>query len=317
MSPASPLLASIGLVAVAALANACGSSAAPASGASSSAGSSAGGAGGGAPSELVVGGDRPATLYVPPSYAKGTPAPLLVMLHGYGVSGVVEDIYLGLRAVAAAKGFLYVHPDGTVDEKGSRFWNATDGCCDMYGKGIDDSSYLAGLVAEIEKAVDVDRKRVYFIGHSNGGFMSYRMACDHADIVAAIGSLAGAMWLDTSKCRPSAPVSVLEVHGTADTEVAYGGALDGGVLEKYPGAETSVEDWVTLDGCAATPATPPPLDLESSLPGAETTVERWAKGCKPGGGVELWTIHGGTHIPNFGPAYLEDLTSFLLAHPKP
>jgi polyhydroxybutyrate depolymerase len=146
--------------------------------------------------------------------------------------------------------------------------------------------------------------------------MSYRMACEHADQIAAIVSLAGAMPADASICKPSGPVSVLEVHGSADSVIAYDGSAING--HAYPGAETSVMDWVTLDGCDTTPDTSAaPLDLEAALTGAETTVTKYEKGCKPGGGAELWTIAGGDHIPNFTADFVPDAVDFLYAHPKP
>ena len=146
--------------------------------------------------------------------------------------------------------------------------------------------------------------------------MSHRMACDHADQVAAIVSLAGAMPTDVSKCAPKEAVSILEVHGTADATIDFkGGQIRG---HAYPGAATTIADWVTLDGCGATADTSsPPLDLDTQLAGAETTVTKYASGCKPGGHAELWTIQGGGHIPNFSGAFAPAVVDFLLAHPKP
>jgi polyhydroxybutyrate depolymerase len=92
---------------------------------------------------------------------------------------------------------------------GARFWNATDACCDVDASGVDDSSYLAGLINEIGSHVAVDPRRVFVVGHSNGAFMSYRMACDHADTIAAIVSLAGAPPADPAACRPTEPVAIL------------------------------------------------------------------------------------------------------------
>jgi len=105
------------------------------------------------------------------------------------------------------------------------------------------------------------------------------MACDHADQIAALVSIAGAMWEDVAHCSPTSPVSVLEVHGTADELITY----DGGVIfgHAFPGAPTTVADWVTLDGCAPTPDTSAPqLDLEVMLAGPDTTVTKYG-GCKP------------------------------------
>jgi polyhydroxybutyrate depolymerase len=89
-------------------------------------------------------------------------------------------------------------------------------------------------------------------------------------------------------------------------------------MAAYPGAETTVADWVTFDGCATAPDTSAaPLDLDTQLPGAETTIERWEKGCKSGGSAELWTIQGGSHLPSIGDTFREDMIDFLFAHPKP
>jgi polyhydroxybutyrate depolymerase len=267
-----------------------------------------------------IGGDRPVEVTGPSDAMPGEKLPLIILLHGYGVSGLVEDLYMGLGALAESKRFFFLHPTGTVDKSGSYFWNATDACCDFDGTHVDDSAYIAGLVDQMVASYPVDPKRVYLVGHSNGGFMSYRMACDHADKIAAMVSLAGAMWMDPSKCQPSGPVHVLQIHGTADDEVLYDGAAAGPGPSNmaYPSAETTVEDWVALDHCNATPDTSAaPLDLEEKLPGAETTVKRWEKGCQAGGSAELWSMQGGSHIPVIGTAFRDAVVSYLFAHPKP
>jgi polyhydroxybutyrate depolymerase len=270
------------------------------------------------------GGSRPVSLYVPSGYT-GAPTPLLILLHGYSANGAEEDLYLGMRSVAESKNVLYAHPDGTIDSAGEHFWNATDACCNFDGSTVDDSGYLAGLVQEIGTRYSVDPKRVFFFGHSNGGFMSYRMACDHADLIAGIVSIAGEMWADTTKCPASGPVSVLEVQGTADQTVSYTGEMnapvsyDGGLLAgTYPGAAASVADWATIDGCTTPPDTSQPnLDLDSSLPGAETQVTQYLAGCKSGTQANLWSIQGGMHVPGFSETFAPMALDFLLAHPKP
>ena len=103
------------------------------------------------------------------------------------------------RPLAEARGFLYCYPDGTIDRWGNRFWNATDACCDFGNTGVDDAGYLRGVIEEIARRFAVDRKRVYLIGHSNGGFMAYRMACQSADLIAGIASLAGTTFLEPSQ----------------------------------------------------------------------------------------------------------------------
>ena len=285
-------------------------------GGASTTSASSGGSDAGTADAGPIGGDRPVTVNVPPSYMPGKAAPLLILLHGYSASGAIEDAYLGFSAEAAKRGYLYAHPDGLVDSKGNHFWNASDACCNFDANPIDDSAYLTKLIVDISAHYTVDPKRVYFFGHSNGAFMSYRMACEHADKIAAIVSLAGAMPADTSKCSPAAPVALLEIHGTADAVIAYDGSAING--HPYPGATTSVADWVKLDGCSTTADTAvAPLDLDSSIPGDETTVTRYTTGCKPGGHAELWTIVGGSHIPVVSAAFTPNVFDFLAAHPKP
>ncbi len=270
-------------------------------------------AGGSGPLPTTFGGDRPVELFVPPDYDPAVPAPLVILLHGYSVGGALQELLFRLRPLAEQHGALYAYPDGTVDEGGKRFWNATDACCDFYDTDVDDSGYLRGLVEEIQGAYNVDPKRIALTGHSNGGFMSYRMACDHSDWVAAIAGLAGAMFDNPVDCGASEPVHVLHIHGTADDSVPYEGASGD---RNHPGAVDSVEYWAAHNGCSPTPTTGTPLDLESGLEGNETTVARY-EDCDPGGSAELWTIEEGAHLPALGPDFRVQLMEFLLSHPKP
>ena len=277
---------------------------------------------------LVVGGDRPVAVAIPPGLRPGVPAPLLMLLHGYGSSGDEEEAYLRLGAAAARSGMIYLQPDGTIDSNGARFWNATDACCDVDGRGVDDSSYLAGLITEIGSNVAVDPRRVFVVGHSNGAFMSYRMACDHANSIAAIVSLAGAPPADPTACRPEAPVAILQVQGSADDQVRVdGGTLKGnlapgdGRLAPYPALDAALAAWAQYDGCVGARTTAPAaVDLDRSLVGAsgpdETQVSVY-EGCRPGGGVELWMIQGGGHAPEFTDDFGARVVAFLLSHAKP
>jgi polyhydroxybutyrate depolymerase len=274
----------------------------------------AGGASTAACTETKFGDDRPVQLHVPKTYACDKGAPLVIMLHGYTATSAIEELYLKITAESDKRGFLYAHPDGTKDSTNNQFWNATDACCNFNGSKVDDSAYISKLIKDVQAAYNVDAKRIYLIGHSNGAFMSYRMACEHGDQIAAIASLAGAMYTDVTKCPAATPVSLLEIHGTSDMTIDY----NGGVIfqNSYPSAETSVADWVTIDKCGTTPDTSaPPLDLEATIAGSETQITSY-KGCKDGTGVSLWTIEGGSHIPNFGATFIPDVMDFLYAHPK-
>ncbi len=264
---------------------------------------------------VPVGGPRPAKVYVPGSYVEGTPTPLLVMLHGYGASGLAEEIYLGLRPIADAKGLLLVHPDGTIDAQKKRFWNATDACCDFNKTNVDDVGYITGLVDEIAARFTVDASRVMLLGHSNGGFMSHRLACEKSGKFSAIASLAGMAYADDARCGSPGPIAVLQIHGTADDTVPFDGeALAGGI--SAPSAEATVAKWAAFGGCTSGPTQGAPLDLDRDLAGDETTVSRY-DGCKPGAAAELWAIQKGSHVPALSQAGVTRVVEFLLSHHKP
>lgn len=256
--------------------------------------------------------ERPFTVQVPTASSPTTPAPLLVLLHGYGASGAVQDAYLKLTPAAEKAGMLYVHLDGTKNGMDKRFWNATNACCDFGSPKVDDTAYIEAVIADVKSRHAVDPKRVFLIGHSNGAFMSFRMACDRADEIAAIVSLEGATWLDPSQCSPSEPVAVLAVHGTADTTIKYEGGNTG--IADYPSAATTVKTWAKYDGCAAAVDTPAPRAIVKDLPPA--TVLARSTGCKGSGHVELWTQPGGVHIPQWTDDFADQMLGFLLAHPK-
>jgi polyhydroxybutyrate depolymerase len=261
----------------------------------------------------VFGGDRPVTLQVPTTYDAGHPTPLLVVVHAYGVNGSLQEQYLRLGKLVESEGILIVAPDGTVDASGSHFWNATDACCNFDGSTVDDVGYIRGLIADIRHDYNVDWRRIYLVGHSNGGFMAHRLACDAAQDIAAIVSLAGATFLNAADCRPSEPVNVLDIHGDADTDVLYGG---GDIGDPYPGELETMAHWQVYDRCApGLVPDPTTLNLDILLPGNETTIQRF-DGCARGTDVELWTIHGGAHIPTLSADFAPRVWQWLNDHPK-
>ena len=260
---------------------------------------------------------RPYSLKVPIGYSARKPTPLLMLLHGYGSTSASTDFYFGATALANERKVLVAIPNGTADPHGKQFWNATDACCNLYGSTVDDVAYLNALVDDVQSKYNVDTKRIYLVGHSNGGFMANRMACDSNGRFAAIASLAGAQWKDPERCSPTSQVSVLQIHGDADPVISY----EGGALRMshkvYPSAHDTVATWANKNKCTSgLQSSANTLDLEATLPGAETTVDRFG-GCPKGGAVELRTIHGGSHAPNFQPTFLSTVYDFLSAHPKP
>ena len=271
---------------------------------------------------LIVGGARPVDVHVPASYDPSRPAPLLLLLHGYSASGKEIDAYFDLAAAAERQGFVYATPDGTRDSQGNRFWNATDACCNFDRSTVDDVAYLSSVITEIQGKVAIDPKRITVAGHSNGGFMSYRLACQRADLIAAIVSLAGETFADPADCKPSGPVSVAQVQGTADEVIHFdGGGPLTDVTKGYPGAESTAAAWAKNDGCSAkASALDAKLDVDADLSDgtdpAETSIEEWS-GCEGGSTVQLWTIPNASHSPALTPAFADAVIRFLDDHPKP
>jgi polyhydroxybutyrate depolymerase len=266
---------------------------------------------------------RALRVVTPSALAPGQKVPLLVVLHGLGSSPETVARYYGIEAVVDELGVAVAYPEGSEEVSGTgwigqrhRFWNATDWCCNFQGSSVDDVAYLDLVLDDLLARYPVDARRVYLLGLSNGGYMAHRYACDRAERVAAIVSQAGAMWADAARCRPGEAVAVLQLHGTEDTMVPYGGMPPRGPGgPSQPSARQTALDWVALDRCELRVDTSAPArDLLSDVDGAETSTERWG-GCR---GVELWTLHGAPHVPRpRQPDFARALVGWLLEHPKP
>ena len=254
---------------------------------------------------IQLGGDRPATLLLPGDLS--APLPLVMLLHGYTMSAESIDRFFGISARVETDRFALIVPDGTENAVGDRFWNATPQCCDFARQQIDDVTYLSVLVAEARNHAEFDR--LYLIGYSNGGYMSYRLACEGLTGLTAIVSLAGSSFVDAEQCLYGSPISVLQIHGDADTLVPYASGTSG-----PPGAVELVTRWAERAGCDADAVVElDPIDLDGLVSGAETTVQRVRDGCVDGITVELWTMEGVGHVPRLTPAvFAERVLAWLL-----
>jgi polyhydroxybutyrate depolymerase len=187
-------------------------------------------------------GARSYRLYVPAGLPSGK-VPLVVALHSALGSGGVMELLTHLDQVAEREKFMVVYPDG--EPANARVWNAGD-CCNRSAN--DDSGFLVGLIDRLVSTERADRARVYVTGISNGAMMAYRLACEHADKIAAFASVAGSMTY--RPCRPSRPVPVMIFHGSADFAVPEaGGALRNlGMRGAFPSQPEVVRTWSRLDG---------------------------------------------------------------------
>ena len=264
-------------------------------------------------------GDVPVT--VPKNYNAENAAPLVILLHGYGINGPQQDFYLGLSRVADRYGFLMVAPTGTLEDRGEgserrprTFWNSTGACCDFFDTQIDDNGYVVDIITKMKSNYSVDHKKVFLVGHSNGGFLSYQVAYKNPGLVAGIVSLAGASHSKT-RIAPEGAVHVLQIHGTLDSTIKYEGGNIGSV--NYLGAMESVTQWAKYNGCLTQAGEGEARDLDSSLEGYETVVSTFAEGCHNGGSSELWTISDGSHIPRVNKSFSSQVVEWLYRHPKP
>jgi polyhydroxybutyrate depolymerase len=232
-------------------------------------------------------------------------APLVVMLHGaFGDAEQAENSY-GWDALADSAKFVVAYPDGI-----GQTWNA-HGCCGKAEReNIDDVGFITTMVGEIEAALPIDKSRVYLTGISNGGIMTYALACN-SGIFAAIGPVAATM-LDA--CTAPHPTSVIHIHGTADRFVPYNGG-QGASTVNGPSIPDVNAFWSHVDQCG-----PPAVTIK-----APVTTSTAA--CADHRSVELITIDGGRHqwpggttfLERFGPAHALNATQtiwqFFAAHP--
>lgn len=213
--------------------------------------------------------------------------PLVIALHGGTGSGAKFERSSGLDVQADLHGFVVVYPDGVgngPDETGMRTWNARLCCGSAARKGVDDVTFIDLLIDRMEADHHIDPDRVFVVGHSNGGFMAYRLACELSDRITAVGLQAGGLGVET--CEPDQPVSLLHLHGRDDTNVPIEGGLGTGISRVgFPPLEDSLATVTAAMGCADPPDT-----------AMEGIVERrtWDD-CDGGVTVEVQVVDGHDH----------------------
>jgi polyhydroxybutyrate depolymerase len=239
---------------------------------------------------------RPAaTVFAPDSYSAIRTYPVVVLLHGYSSNSALIDTYFGFSAQIPNRDFILVVPNGKIDSNGLQFWNATEGCCDFDHSNSDDVGYVKELVAQVEALYSIDKARVYAAGHSNGGFMSYRLACEPDSPFTRIASFAGETFLDPSECKATHPVSVLQIHALDDDTIYYNGDAQGySGLKGYPGTQATVAQWLTINGCKTNSV----IDLGTAVLSADNTAQlhEW-NACAGKSKVQLATIQPETGTP--------------------
>jgi len=250
-------------------------------------------------------------LYLPDNLPEN--APLVFVLHGYifNAPGIMAST--GMNHVADKNGFAVCYPQGTLDEGGKTHWNARFNI-----SKTDDIGFLTELAQYLQSEYNLNPQRTYICGHSNGGFMSYTLACEAPDVFNAIASVAGTMSGYTWNNRNiSEPIPILQIHGLDDKIIPINGSLNSsGGWGGAPHMDTIIEFWVNLNNCSTS---------EYVSISSNTNAYYYTDGI---GGNEVWYYkianwgHGwpiyNSEKPDYNPGInaSEVIWEFFEAHPK-
>jgi len=242
---------------------------------------------------LNVGGvDRTYILHIPESLPESVPVPLVLVFHGGGGHAATMPNFTRFDSLAEREKFLVAYP-----ESFNKSWNDTRGL-----SPADDVGFIRALIAELQRTHHTDPNRTYAAGMSNGGFFSNRLACDLTDKLAAIAAVAATMPETlVPVCKPSAPISVMFMHGNKDPLVH----IDGGPVLRDRGVAISLAQaaafWRKLDGTSAQPAVE---NLPDQAHDGTSVRREIYPGGKQGTEVVVYVIEGGGHTWPGGPQYL-------------
>jgi polyhydroxybutyrate depolymerase len=198
-------------------------------------------------------------IHIPKSYRPTQPTALVLALHGGGggMEHMANDRNYGLISASERDGYIVVFPNGYSRFDNGKFatWNAGKCCGTAVEKQIDDVGFLREMIVRIKKQVNIDARRVYSIGMSNGAMMSYRLACEMPGVIQGIMAVAGTD--NTTMCAPKLNVPVLHVHALNDDHVLFNGG--NGPSTPFPGkvndfvsVPTTVSKWLNLNHANAT-----------------------------------------------------------------
>ena len=233
------------------------------------------------------GQEREYLLYVPESYDRTKPTPLVISMHGGALWPAAQMEISRWNRMADEHGFLVVYPSG-ITGAGPRAWHV--------GRGpglLRDVRYISELIDTLKAAYNIDSTSIYADGLSNGGGMAFVLSCTLSERIAAVGMVAAALFLPWSWCTDERAVPMIAFHGTADRAVPYHGGTSWVAPRRLPDIPTWVANWARRNRCA-----PDPVD--SAV--ATDVPRRSYTNCADGAAVVLYTVQGGGHTwPGGGP----------------
>jgi polyhydroxybutyrate depolymerase len=246
------------------------------------------------PGSLVTADGRTRTYraYVPTEVARhpDRPVPLLLALHGGLGSGAQFERTSGFDGLAEANGFVVAYPDGFDAAPGDRqlrTWNAGACCGPAVRLGVDDVGFVRKLIAQLAEQFPIAPGEIVAAGHSNGGMLALRLGCELSEEVAAVGVQSSP--LEVSACGPVRPVSLLQIHGTADDNVPIDGGIGTDAVSgvDFEPAIAAARTYAGADGCP---------DPERLAVGGndDLAVTSWAP-CDGGAAVAFVRVEGAPH----------------------
>jgi polyhydroxybutyrate depolymerase len=263
--------------------------------------------------ELAVthdGRTRTALVRIPPQAAAGQPLPVVLNFHGGGANARDHREYVGMDALADLEGFIVAYPNGTGLFEEFLSWNAGVCCGYAADEKVDDVGFVRALLDALAARAPVDPARVYATGLSNGAMLTYRLAAQASDRIAAIAPVAGSMVLPERRSddvRPALevpgrrPLPIMHVHSVDDPRTAYRGGLSEPVpltstRTRHPDAEEVLYRWVAFAGCRAKPVV---AETRAGAPGSaaagHTATKYVFTGCRGEVEMALWKLAGAGH----------------------
>lgn len=221
-------------------------------------------------------------LYVPKTYDRTKPTPLVISMHAGAMWGAAQKETSQWNKVAEAQGFIVVYPSG-VEGDGPRAWSM-DGW--RRPSQMSDVKFISELIDTLEATYNIDPTMIYANGLSNGGGMSFVLSCTMSHRIAAVGMVAAAQLLPWSWCRDSQPVPMIAFHGTADRFTPYDGGKVWIAPKPFPSVPTWTANWAQRNRCSPNP-------IDSAV--ARDVTRRSYTNCADGAAVVLYTIEGGGH----------------------
>ena len=224
----------------------------------------------------VDGVTRNYNLYVPAGYDGSSPTPLVFNFHGFGSNAAQQSFFSDFNVEADERGLIVAYPNGIENS-----WNAGACCGDAPDAGVDEVAFVRAMLDALQQTTCIDASRVYATGMSNGGMLSHRLACEAADLITAVGPVAGALVLPVGECKPTRPIPVIHFHGTEDTVVPYPGNGLG-----FPDVVESLQGWADRNGCAGASSVTFEMD--------DVSCQTWDD-CDDDATVTLCTLDGFGH----------------------